>query len=58
MRTVFWDSSEYTISNLSNLCFQSQYGMNFTAVIPTNIFGKHDNFHLEDSKRATPSQRL
>ena len=28
---------------------KDQYGMNFTAVIPTNIFGKHDNFHLEDS---------
>jgi hypothetical protein len=28
--------------------------MNFTAVIPTNIFGKHDNFHLEDSKCNSP----
>lgn len=26
-----------------------QYGDKFTSVIPTNIFGPHDNFNLEDS---------
>jgi GDP-L-fucose synthase len=26
-----------------------QFGDRFTSVIPTNIFGPHDNFSLEDS---------
>lgn len=33
------------------LCFRAyheQYGCMFTSVIPTNIFGPHDNFNLED----------
>lgn len=25
-----------------------QHGCRFTAVIPTNIFGPHDNFNIED----------
>ena len=29
--------------------YNSQYGCNFTSVIPTNIFGKFDNFNLKDS---------
>ena len=29
--------------------YSSQYGMMCTSVIPTNIYGKHDNFHLENS---------
>ncbi|KAJ3066708.1 GRR1-like protein 1 [Podochytrium sp. JEL0797] len=29
--------------------YHHQYGSNFTSVIPTNIFGPHDNYHLEDS---------
>eukprot|EP00742_Colponemidia_sp_Colp-10_P009386 GILJ01010231.1.p1 GENE.GILJ01010231.1~~GILJ01010231.1.p1 ORF type:complete len:304 (-),score=57.09 GILJ01010231.1:197-1108(-) len=32
-----------------NRCYAEEYGCNFTSVIPTNIFGKFDNFHLEDS---------
>eukprot|EP00227_Mantoniella_beaufortii_P007459 CAMPEP_0197591758 /NCGR_PEP_ID=MMETSP1326-20131121/13895_1 /TAXON_ID=1155430 /ORGANISM="Genus nov. species nov., Strain RCC2288" /LENGTH=318 /DNA_ID=CAMNT_0043157313 /DNA_START=137 /DNA_END=1093 /DNA_ORIENTATION=+ len=35
--------------DVQNRMYKSQYGMNFTAVIPTNIFGKYDNFHNEDS---------
>ena len=35
--------------DVQNRMYKAQYGCNFTAVIPTNIFGKHDNFHLEDS---------
>ena len=27
----------------------TQYGLNYTCVIPTNIYGPHDNFNLEDS---------
>jgi GDP-L-fucose synthase len=29
--------------------YQEQYGDNFICVIPTNIYGPHDNFHLQDS---------
>jgi GDP-L-fucose synthase len=29
--------------------YQEQYGDNFVCVIPTNIYGPHDNFHLEDA---------
>lgn len=32
-----------------NRCYNEEYGTHFTSVIPTNIFGPHDNFHLEDS---------
>lgn len=29
--------------------YQEQYADNFICVIPTNIYGPHDNFHLKDS---------
>ena len=29
--------------------YQEQYGDNFICIIPTNIYGPHDNFHLKDS---------
>ena len=35
--------------DVQNRMYNSQYGCNFTSVIPTNIFGKHDNFNLKDS---------
>lgn len=31
-----------------NVCYHDQYGCNFTAVIPTNIYGPHDNFNIAD----------
>lgn len=31
-----------------NHLYSEQYGCNFTSVIPTNIFGKHDNFSISD----------
>ena len=33
---------------LSN-AYNEQYNTNFICVIPTNIYGPHDNYHLEDS---------
>jgi len=30
-----------------NRCYKDEYGCNFTAVIPTNIFGEHDNFSIQ-----------
>eukprot|EP00035_Acanthoeca_spectabilis_P020315 m.432265 g.432265 ORF g.432265 m.432265 type:complete len:340 (+) comp17407_c0_seq1:70-1089(+) len=32
-----------------NRGYHDQYGRKYTSVIPTNIYGPHDNFHLEDS---------
>ncbi len=29
--------------------YQEQYNDNFTCIIPTNIYGPHDNYHLQDA---------
>jgi len=29
--------------------YQEQYGSNFICIIPTNIYGPYDNYHLEDA---------
>lgn len=34
--------------DVQNHMYKEQYGCNFTSVIPTNVFGKHDNFSIED----------
>lgn len=39
--------------DMQNRLYKEQYGCNFTSVIPTNIFGPHDNYDLEDSECAT-----
>jgi GDP-L-fucose synthase len=31
-----------------NHCYNEEYGCNFTSIIPTNIYGPHDNFSIED----------
>jgi len=31
-----------------NHCYKDQYNLNYTSVIPTNIYGPHDNFCIED----------
>jgi len=31
-----------------NRCYNKQHGCMFTSVVPTNIFGPHDNFSIED----------
>lgn len=36
--------------DMQNRLYKDQYGCNFTSVIPTNIFGPHDNYDLEDSE--------
>lgn len=30
-------------------CYREQYGRNYVCVIPTNIYGPHDNFNLDDA---------
>lgn len=35
--------------DVQNRAYHDQHGRNYTSVIPTNIYGPHDNFHLEDS---------
>ncbi|XP_042212036.1 GDP-L-fucose synthase-like [Homarus americanus] len=34
--------------DVMNQAYHTQYGCNFTSVIPTNVYGPHDNFNLED----------
>jgi len=34
--------------DVMNHCYKDQYGLNWTSVIPTNIYGPHDNFAIED----------
>ncbi|POM65620.1 GDP-L-fucose synthetase [Phytophthora palmivora] len=31
-----------------NHCYADQFGCNFTSVIPTNIYGPHDNFNIDN----------
>jgi GDP-L-fucose synthase len=35
--------------DVQNRIYNSEYGCKFTSVIPTNIYGPHDNWHLVDS---------
>lgn len=35
--------------DVQNRAYNAQYGCKFTSVIPTNVYGAHDNYHLEDS---------
>ena len=34
--------------DILNRCYREQYNLNFCSVIPTNIYGLHDNFSIED----------
>lgn len=36
-----------------NRCYKEEYGCNFTSIIPTNIYGPHDNFRF-DAPCASP----
>lgn len=33
--------------DVQNRLYKDQYGCNFTSVVPTNIYGEHDNFNLK-----------
>ena len=35
--------------DVMNHAYKNEYDCNFTSIIPTNIYGPHDNYHLEDS---------
>jgi GDP-L-fucose synthase len=34
--------------DVMNRCYKEEYGCNFTSIIPTNIYGPHDNYSIED----------
>lgn len=34
--------------DIQNKAYNIQHGCNFTSVVPTNVYGPHDNFELED----------
>lgn len=33
-----------------NHCYKDQYDLDYTSVIPTNIYGPHDNFSIDDGR--------
>jgi len=35
--------------DVQSRAYREQYGCNFITVVPNNLFGEYDNFHLEDS---------
>ncbi len=43
--------------DVQNRLYNAQHGCNYTSVIPTNIFGPHDNFNLEDSEQQRAGRR-
>ena len=48
-----YSNEEYAIAKIAGLkmceSYNLQYGTNFIAVMPTNLYGPNDNFHLENS---------
>jgi GDP-L-fucose synthase len=34
--------------DVMNHCYNEEYGCNFTSIIPTNIYGPHDNYDIQD----------
>jgi GDP-L-fucose synthase len=34
--------------DVMNRCYKDEYGCNFTSIIPTNVYGPHDNFNIQD----------
>ena len=48
-----YTNEEYAIANIAGLkmceSYNLQYGTNYIAVMPTNLYGPNDNFHLENS---------
>jgi GDP-L-fucose synthase len=32
--------------DVMNRCYKEEYGSNFTSIVPTNIYGPHDNYRL------------
>lgn len=43
--------------DVQNRAYAEEYGCKFTSVIPTNVFGPHDNFSIEDGERARSLSR-
>ena len=48
-----YTNEEYAIAKIAGLkmceSYNLQYGTNYMAVMPTNLYGTNDNFHLENS---------
>ena len=48
-----YTNEEYAIAKIAGLkmceSYNLQYGANYIAVMPTNLYGPNDNFHLENS---------
>ena len=50
-----YSNEEYAIAKIAGLkmceSYNLQYGTNYIAVMPTNLYGPNDNFHLEPTRR-------
>jgi nucleoside-diphosphate-sugar epimerase len=53
MSELEYTNEEYAIAKIAGLkmceSYNLQYGTNYIAVMPTNLYGPNDNFHLENS---------
>lgn len=48
-----WSNESYAYAkrmiDVKNRAYNREYGSNFTAIIPTNIYGPNDNYNLDDA---------
>ncbi|MDR3646679.1 MAG: GDP-L-fucose synthase [Candidatus Babeliales bacterium] len=48
-----WSNESYAYAkrmlDVKNRAYNREYGSNFTAIIPTNVYGPNDNYNLEDA---------
>jgi GDP-L-fucose synthase len=51
--TLEYTNEPYAIAKIAGMkmceAYNAQYGTNFVSVMPTNLYGLNDNFHLENS---------
>ena len=56
-----YTNEEYAIAKIAGLkmceSYNLQYGTDYIAVMPTNLYGPNDNFHLENSHVMPPMMR-
>jgi GDP-L-fucose synthase len=41
-----------------NRCYKEEYGLNYTSIIPTNVYGPHDNFNIAVCRLLASQTRL
>ena len=43
--------------DVMNRCYKEEYGCNFTSIIPTNVYGPHDNYRYSHFKIAKKTNK-